>query len=44
VRFHLLLFRERLGERPEVDETVLEGEAPAAYVERMARAKAEAGW
>jgi septum formation protein len=44
VRFHLLLFRERLGERPEVDETVLEGESPAAYVERMARAKAEAGW
>ena len=44
MRYHLLLFRERLGERPEVDETVLEGEAPAAYVERMARAKAEAGW
>ena len=44
VRYHLLLFRERLGERPEVDETVLEGESPAAYVERMARAKAEAGW
>ncbi|HEX5766661.1 MAG TPA: Maf family protein [Burkholderiales bacterium] len=44
VRYHLLLFRERLGERPEVDETVLEGESAAAYVERMARAKAEAGW
>jgi septum formation protein len=44
VRYHLLLFRERLGERPEVDEAVIEGEAPAAYVERMARAKAEAGW
>ena len=44
MRYHLLLFRERLGERPEVDETVLEGESPAAYVERMARAKAEAGW
>jgi septum formation protein len=44
VRFHLLLFRERVGEHPEVDETVLAGEAPAAYVERMARAKAEAGW
>ena len=44
VRFHLLLFRERLGEHPEVDETPLAGEAPAAYVERMARAKAEAGW
>ncbi len=44
VRYHLLLFRERLGENPEVDETPLEGETPAAYVERMARAKAEAGW
>jgi len=44
VRYHLLLFRERLGERPEIDEAALEGESPAAYVERMARAKAEAGW
>jgi nucleoside triphosphate pyrophosphatase len=44
VRYHLLLFRERVGERPEVDEAPLAGEAPAAYVERMARAKAEAGW
>ena len=44
VRYHLLLFRERVGERPEIDETPLDGETPAAYVERMARAKAEAGW
>jgi septum formation protein len=44
VRYHLLLFRERLGERPEVDEAPLAGETPAAYVERMARAKSEAGW
>jgi septum formation protein len=44
VRYHLLLFRERVGENPDVDEAVLAGEAPAAYVERMARAKAEAGW
>ena len=44
VRYHLLLFRERLGEHPEVDEAPLASEAPAAYVERMARAKAEAGW
>jgi septum formation protein len=44
VRYHLLLFRERVGERPEVDEAPLVGEAPAAYVERMARAKADAGW
>ena len=28
----------------DVDEAVLEGEAPRAYVERVARAKAEAGW
>ena len=44
VRYHLLLFRERVGENPDVDESVLAGEAPAAYVERMARAKADAGW
>jgi len=44
VRYHLLLFRERLDERPDVDEAPLAGETPAAYVERMARAKAEAGW
>jgi septum formation protein len=44
VRYHLLLFRERVGENPDVDETVLANEAPAAYVERMAKAKAEAGW
>jgi septum formation protein len=28
VRYHLLLFRERVGEKPEVDESVLPGEAP----------------
>jgi septum formation protein len=44
VRYHLLLFRERVGEKPDVDESVLAGEAPAAYVERMARAKADTGW
>jgi septum formation protein len=44
VRYHLLLFRSRPGEGNEVDETPLEGEDPAAYVERMARAKADAGW
>jgi len=44
VRFHLLLFRSRPGEDAEVDETPLEGEDPGAYVERMARAKADAGW
>jgi septum formation protein len=44
VRYHLLLFRERVGELPEVNEDSLHGEAPSAYVERMARSKAEAGW
>ncbi|HEV3010263.1 MAG TPA: Maf family protein [Burkholderiales bacterium] len=48
VRYHLLLFRERprgnAAEHMEVDEAPLAGETAAAYVERMARAKAEAGW
>ncbi|HEX7054743.1 MAG TPA: Maf family protein [Burkholderiales bacterium] len=44
VRFQLLLFRARPGEPPDVDEAALEGETPEAYVVRMARAKAEAGW
>jgi septum formation protein len=29
---------------PDVDESIASGEAPRAYVERLARAKAEAGW
>ena len=44
VRYHLLLFRARPDSPPEVDESRLPGEAPVAYVERVARAKAEAGW
>ncbi len=48
VRYHLLLFRERAGPataaQPEVDEQPLAGEAPDAYVERLARLKAELGW
>ncbi len=44
MRYHLLLFRTRPGEGPEVDETPLAGESPGAYVERVARAKAESGW
>ena len=44
VRFHLLLFRARPESPPDVDETLLPGEPPDAYVERIARAKAEAGW
>src|SRR5438067_9031995 len=44
VRFHLLLVRSRAGEPPDVDEAPLATEAPDAYVERLARAKADAGW
>jgi septum formation protein len=44
VRYHLLLFRARPGEDADVDEAPLAGELPAVYVERLARAKAEAGW
>jgi len=43
VRYHLLLFRSRPESPPDVDENVLPGEAPDTYVERVARAKAEAG-
>jgi septum formation protein len=44
VRYHLLLFRARPDAPPDVDESMQPGEAPDAYVERIARAKAEAGW
>jgi septum formation protein len=47
VRYHLLLFREHArgnATERDVDEATLSGEAPAAYVERLARAKADAGW
>jgi septum formation protein len=44
VRFHLLLFRDRPETDPEMDEAPIAGELPAAYVERVARAKALAGW
>jgi septum formation protein len=44
VRYHLLLFRERPDSGVEVSEEPLAGEAPDVYVERVARAKAEAGW
>ncbi len=44
VRFHLLLFRAEPEADPDLDETVLRGETAADYVERVARAKAEAGW
>jgi septum formation protein len=44
VKFHLLLFRNRPGAAPDVDEVPNEGENPRDYVMRMARAKAAAGW
>lgn len=44
VKFHLLLFRNRPGTAPDVDEVPNEGEDPRDYVMRMARAKAAAGW
>lgn len=44
VKFHLLLFRNRPGAAPDVDEVPSEGENPRDYVMRMARAKAAAGW
>jgi septum formation protein len=44
VRYQLLLFRERPDSGVEINEDPLEGEPPDAYVERMAHAKAEAGW
>jgi septum formation protein len=44
VRFHLLLFRDRPGEAVDVDESTFGGETAEAYVERMARTKAETGW
>ena len=44
VRFQLLLFRALPQADPEADEAAFTGEAPDAYVARLARAKAEAGW
>ena len=44
VRYHLLLFRSRPESPPDVDESMLPNEQPDSYVERVARAKAQAGW
>ncbi|MDH5211214.1 MAG: Maf family nucleotide pyrophosphatase [Betaproteobacteria bacterium] len=44
VKFHLLLFRNRPGAAPDVDEVPQANENPRDYVMRMARAKAAAGW
>jgi len=44
IAFESLLLREELRRGADVDEAPLPGESPAAYVSRVARAKAEAGW
>jgi septum formation protein len=44
VRFDSIVFRNPPREDKEVDETPQAQEAPVAYVERLARAKAEHGW
>ncbi len=44
VRFQLLLIREQPEADAELDETVHRGETPEDYVQRVSRAKAEAGW
>jgi septum formation protein len=44
VRYHLLLYREKPRVPPDVDEAPLEGETPDAYVQRVARLKADVAW
>jgi septum formation protein len=44
VRYTVLLFRTDPQPDPDTDERALAGEVPAAYVERVACAKADAGW
>lgn len=44
VKFHLLLFRNRAGAAPDIDESPQPGEDPRDYVLRLARAKAAVGW
>jgi septum formation protein len=44
VRYNMVLFRSRPEAQEDVNEEPLAGETPGAYVERVARAKAEAGW
>lgn len=43
-QFEVLLLREHNSRGPDVDETPLPDEAPAAFVERISRKKAEIGW
>jgi septum formation protein len=44
VRYNLILFRSRPEAQEEINEEALPGETPQAYVDRIARAKADAGW
>lgn len=44
ISFEVLLLREAPGRRADFDESPLAGESAVAYVERVARHKAEAGW
>jgi len=44
VRFQVLMFRDGPETDPDLDEAVIDGETPRVYVERVARAKALAGW
>jgi len=44
VKFHLLLFRNRPGAAPDIDESPQPGENPRDYVMRLACAKAAVGW
>ncbi len=44
IAFEVLLMRESPRRGPDVDEAPLAGETPAAYVTRIAQAKAEMGW
>ncbi len=43
-QFEMLLLREQSGRALDLNETPRPGEAPAAYVERVSREKAETGW
>ena len=44
IAFEILMMREEPRRGVDVDEAPLAGEAPAAYVTRIAQAKAEVGW
>ena len=44
IQFDTIVFRDPPREDKELDETPLAGESAVAYVERVARAKAEHGW